>query len=518
MYTPDLDGFAGYMLALLHMMDDVGRISLQDALHEFEHRYGKHISEKEKKQNPGGRIRWMHQVEWARNDLAGMGLMGSDGRGIWTITENGRTWLRAHPNDRAELLTMDREYRSKYRTGDKSMGSQSIRWKGKIYHVDSDKFLAKAKQVLAAGAPPEAMRFNEWYAEIDGQQVSVKWLFHLMTGAGYLDFVSTQAASAVKKVGIPVGKLKSSEKNGQAHRAKSGSRLARNQAERDERAKIFKEIMRVLPDRLPPFAQHGKIKLSSNYLQVVYPEFHRSHYELILSRNDEFAFHFESGNLKENLARLEQAKEFQSTWKEQLDPSLTFSRWGEKRAKISIVVPRKSHMIIEALMALYENHAHALSSTSMEALIDIIGNSFKEAASERPFAEFWETKALAYANLMARFIEVTFRGLEHAFPPLRRQRRSRPRPGFDGADENAHRLLDAKIMQIRHFLEGRSTISPPQETLCDWIQLAYFLELFSEGQQLFSYVSSDQLKNDWLYRRTKRYADVCRINVTRRAT
>jgi len=53
--------------------------------------------------------------------------------------------------------------------------------------------------------------------------------------------------------------------------------------------------------------------------------------------------------------------------------------------------------------------------------------------------------------------------------------------------------------------------------LCDWIQLCYFFGLFDEGQKLFQYVNETELNNDWLYRRTKKYAGVCRLNAARRS-
>lgn len=100
--------------------------------------------------------------------------------------------------------------------------------------------------------------------------------------------------------------------------------------------------------------------------------------------------------------------------------------------------------------------------------------------------------------------------------PKRTQRTSRATLEKNTSQETKphqrpHQLLDQKIHEIESFLAGRALRKPSDEELCDCVQLCYFFELHQEGLQLFAFIQPETLNNDWLYRRTKRYADLCRI-------
>ncbi|NLF00540.1 MAG: hypothetical protein GX601_06115, partial [Anaerolineales bacterium] len=82
------------------------------------------------------------------------------------------------------------------------------------------------------------------------------------------------------------------------------------------------------------------------------------------------------------------------------------------------------------------------------------------------------------------------------------------------ADERAHALLDAHLAQIRAFLAGRAA-RPTDEVLCEWVRDCYTFELFQEGNELFNLVDPTAV-NDWLYARTGRLAQVCRIRAQHR--
>ena len=89
---------AQYNLALLRLMAELGRVPISDALREFESRLGHLIPPDQRERNPQGYLKWDYRVRWALQDLARVGLMGSGGRGIWTITEAGRQWLEENPD------------------------------------------------------------------------------------------------------------------------------------------------------------------------------------------------------------------------------------------------------------------------------------------------------------------------------------------------------------------------------------------------------------------------------------
>ena len=125
---------------------------------------------------------------------------------------------------------------------------------------------------------------------------------------------------------------------------------------------------------------------------------------------------------------------------------------------------------------------------------------------------FWKIKANAYADLMARFIEITLPDLQRLFGKQRRHTSSTNHVTLQSiSDSRAHQLLDRKISEIRDFLAGRAVRTPGAEELCDWIQICYLFELSNEGQQLFRFVQPQSLSNEWLYKRTKKYAELCRI-------
>jgi len=138
-------------------------------------------------------------------------------------------------------------------------------------------------------------------------------------------------------------------------------------------------------------------------------------------------------------------------------------------------------------------------------------SNLKAYASQNPDMPFWQMKANAYAGMMAQFIEVTFPDLQRLFGGKKRRERSTNCISEYGHDSRSHRMLDQKISEIRGFLAGRAVRTPKDEELCDWIQLCYLFELSYEGQRLFQFVQPQVLNNEWLYRRTKKYADLCRI-------
>lgn len=70
--------------------------------------------------------------------------------------------------------------------------------------------------------------------------------------------------------------------------------------------------------------------------------------------------------------------------------------------------------------------------------------------------------------------------------------------------------LEREIRLIREYLAGQSDQQPSNEKLCDWVNFCYILELYAEGQQLFSLVSLDEI-HPWYYDKTKKIARICEI-------
>jgi hypothetical protein len=96
-----------YNLALLRLMAELGRVPTSDAVREFDRRFGDLIAPEDREPNPSGNLKWDWRVRWARQELVQAGLMGSGGRGIWTITDAGRQWLEDNPH--ATQLNLHRD-------------------------------------------------------------------------------------------------------------------------------------------------------------------------------------------------------------------------------------------------------------------------------------------------------------------------------------------------------------------------------------------------------------------------
>ena len=82
--------------------------------------------------------------------------------------------------------------------------SVTFRAAGHQYRLSGREVLDHARQVLAGGVPPEALRYRNWVVDVDGQPVGVKWLFSLATDLSVDQFNTVQARSVFRRLGIEV--------------------------------------------------------------------------------------------------------------------------------------------------------------------------------------------------------------------------------------------------------------------------------------------------------------------------
>jgi hypothetical protein len=87
-----------YRPALLWLMGQLERATTSEALAEFERLLGDLIPPAHRGETRSGKIKWDRYVRRSRMDLQNAGLMGSGGRGVWTITPQGQQWLAEHPD------------------------------------------------------------------------------------------------------------------------------------------------------------------------------------------------------------------------------------------------------------------------------------------------------------------------------------------------------------------------------------------------------------------------------------
>jgi hypothetical protein len=69
------------------------------------------------------------------------------------------------------------------------------------------------------------------------------------------------------------------------------------------------------------------------------------------------------------------------------------------------------------------------------------------------------------------------------------------------------KILETRIDKIRGVLEGTQKL-PDDEVLCDWVHFCYTFAMYTEGKDMFSLVSGNEV-NTWYYERTKKIAKVC---------
>ncbi len=79
----------------------------------------------------------------------------------------------------------------------------SFEWRGFQYPVNREALRARIQQQIRVGLPSEALRFRDWYVEMEGRRLSAKWIFHLITGADYSEFDAPTARNKLEKMGIP---------------------------------------------------------------------------------------------------------------------------------------------------------------------------------------------------------------------------------------------------------------------------------------------------------------------------
>ena len=506
-----------YLAPLLSLMGQIGSAPSSDVKQQFLNNYNQFIPIKDNKVMDSGKLYWSYNLEWARSDLNQLGLMESPGRGIWAISEDGHIWLKTHSDYAHATQTIDtflsersRALRGVFRT----QTSYRFEWNGREFLANANDLLRNATDLIAEGNHPDAFTDKDWYVALNDQKVSPKWLFQILTGAAYDEFVTYQAVIILRSMGLPIFKVGESEVQPSAEQ--SSKPVTRYQAKAYDLdattvTLFYTEVEKLLAQKLSDFAANARIHSHPElkYIQISFPEFSFMRFVMELRQEDEFSWRFESQDKEANYQRLEKALPSVERWRESLKTAILAEKWGERRARIGIILS------IADKNGIVYMKSDAISSAEILRLRgkNIFEELLKQFAEQMPAAPFWEIKAKAYATLIAQFIQVSLPDLQTLFANQVRTRRTPAIQDKTQANSNArqYELIDQKINEIRDFLSGRSVRIPKDEELCDWIQLCYMIELHREGQTLFTFVQTQTLNNDWLYRRTKRYADLCRL-------
>ena len=256
----------------------------------------------------------------------------------------------------------------------------SFVWRGYKYDVNSYMLLSTIRDHLSRHLPPEATRFVHWYVEIDGHFVSPKWVFHLITGAGYDEFDSPTARSKLKQVGLASQQV-SKEYLGQA-----------TVANPDRRNAFYREIAKILPGILNEKYRRCNIKAlkSKGQLEIHYPEFPPKAYYVIYRRKelDQIAFWYIES--KENYERfVQQLSEYQNFFSTRLGMQVRVGRHWERmamgRIAVDILANQRKFPDIPTLTLnkseaeWYANVMASLIDATYDPVFKIIGETFKNA-------------------------------------------------------------------------------------------------------------------------------------------
>ncbi len=358
-------------------------------------------------------------------------------------------------------------------------GNNNFIWRGKTWQVDRQALISQVRDWIIRGLPEEAVRYRDWYVDIDGQCISPKWLFHLITGAEYGEFDSPQAREKLSQLGLISvqgrGTKEPTTTYGEdvPHKSTHYERLM-------ERELLFKKISQELSEEFPESFNLASFRfpVHTNWFEIHFLNI-KGYYCFRLARMfDEIAFYFLNNSPNATLIV------------QQFIPQLSF---------LSETVGYPTSV--------------DLHSTKVWGRL-----GFEIPNMSQSHKNGLEREGVSYSKLLAIFIQNTYYQLVEL-----QIRRTRTRPinmakpldnkvNLNGENQLQNKLLSAKLVSIHQVLGGSVEI-PSDDVLCDWVHFCYDFGLYKEGQQLFELVSAEQV-NPWYYERTKKLARLCSMRVS----
>ena len=488
--TAPLLRYLDYLIPFLVVMEESGTSTPQKIKETFLARYDKLI--------PAGKSTdRANFLDLSGPDLIELGFIETRAGGSWAISEDGRIWLMSQPGYSQAQIEMEHMLGLKEKFSFRQENPRApieFTWHGKTFIADKQPLLDAAVEILRKGNPPEALLFTNWYVTIYWKKVSVKWLFHLLTNAEYTEFVTYQAVRVLRKMGIPVEFVQPKD---------GGKTQAKPEVEKNlvfvNTGANFAELENLVPEKSALIKQ-ARVSHTNNTLDVVFSNLPGTHYAFQFTRDQtQIGFFLQSQTSRINHERIEILKPIAPRWTEILGQEVKAEIWGSRWGRVYISTDRAASLA----QAPYDQMARSAN---------LFTQSIGLAGQEHPEWKYSKITEEAFASLLVRFIEATYPDMLTHIIDRRRLPRTARIVAIDQTDDpQAHQLLDQKFNEIRGFLSGRLERTPRDEELCDWIQLCYLFDLPGEGQQLFSFVQPQTLNNEWFYRRTKKYADLCRM-------
>jgi len=99
-------------------------------------------------------------------------------------------------------------------------------------------------------------------------------------------------------------------------------------------------------------------------------------------------------------------------------------------------------------------------------------------------------------------LEIGLEGVREAYKELYYQH-------VQVSDEEYLNIVHRIFRDIKAYIEGKPTVSPTTEQVCQWISLCYLFKHYWEGTKLFDILDSNSVPEE-IYRITKKIAEACK--------
>jgi len=449
-----------------------------------------------------GNPRWSEYLYWCKGTLVELGLM-EPGRGVWAISDAGRTWLAENPGARRVAVA---ESEQPVETG---MGAME--------------FLEDVKVQLAealADSPPMEIRHpsaQQWVQIRYGKS----WSVHYEVAVGRrqhevaLHFELAKDAAQQRLDAFLPHATRIESTMGQKVRMEPWSRT-------------WTRVSIPLPVRaLTPALAVEYAGMTSRFVASTLPilqKFEEAQAKSITPsmERDEYLRRL-AGLLRERLAQQEETpsilhedgRNYCEVRFRSFAGSRHFITIGRRVSEVGLYFYTTVSRAIERMQA-FSPHVESLSrDLGRPVVAERFGSGWARVRIQWPTSTLDDASLDEHVRLFLRFIDLTVPILRDVHA-LRQRRPAVPKAGAGGPvtigqpSAAQHAILDQEMTAIREFVQGHFAARPSDEKLCDWVCFCYTFGLYSEGRDIFSVV--DQVRvNEWYYGRTKRLAAICRM-------
>ena len=370
-------------------------------------------------------------------------------------------------------------------------------WHGNTWQVDRDAIIAQVISRIDKGLPEEATRFRDWYIEIDHQQISPKWLFHLITGADFDEFDAIQARDKLAQIGIISTHV--NKKDDQYHGdGITPSRLDIHSLKSKDRKLFFQTIASFMKGEYPEIFGRATIHFldRGNWVEIHFPDL-KGYYRFRLAREfDEFAYFFPGNPLIAHRIVEELTPNLDSLSNRMGFSVRVIPQYWKTWGRLGFEIP---YDYIKEASLLFFGESQDDDFIRFLSQIETRMDDYREKYDI-------DKIEVIYAWILVDFIQATY-GLLGEIPGYLGKGHPRKITTYDETNQVPNHILELRIKNIRNVLAGVAE-TPPDEVICDWVHFCYDFGLYQEGQLLFTFVTSEQV-NPWYYERTKKLARLC---------